>query len=754
MRHRTPKWLALVLALSCSDLVGSSEPGDRSATSVRVTKPSSAALDAALAKARGLDAGRFVAAHALPSRDALPFDPASAVNFASVQRSPLALDAAELAMFKARGFVITDKKRFPSFTHGYEAVYMADLPVYVSADSVLHSLHRSYDNLLKGLEGRRLAPELASLLGSARAALAAGGAGSFSAEVRADVDLYLAVAERLLTGRDDGPGPAAGADALTISDIVAKARGATGPHRVRLFGLKREEDFSQYKPRGHYVVAEGGDSIERERYQGFRLDNYFRAMMWLGRIDFRLIETLPDGTQTFRRRQLEGALALRSLLSPAALAGHQRIDDVVRAFAGEPDSMTLPELDGLVASLGLGADPARLASLGDEAVVAAVVGGGHGEQKIASHLMVNGTRGSTLPLSRSLMFFGQRYVVDSHVFSNVVYDRVGGGGVKRMMPNPLDVAFAALGNDRAASLLAPDLRAHPYAPDLEAMRSLVDAHGADFWGANLYNLWLGAIRSLSPKAAELADPAAAGLPAVAATEAWSRRLLNTQLASWAELRHDTVLYAKQSYTSNVACEFPDAYVDPYPAFYAAVEAYAARGHALVKGLPDAKGDDFTDAARHYFEHLGGVAARLRGMAERQRRREPFDAEQMAFINQAVSIHIECGGGNALGWYPRLFFGYGKSALEYDPTIADVHTQGTDEHGNEVGRVLHVGTGMPRALVVAVDTCAGPRAYVGLASSYFEKITDKYLRLDDATWAQDLNDATPPDVPWLADLVAR
>jgi len=35
-------------------------------------------------------------------------------------------------------------------------------------------------------------------------------------------------------------------------------------------------------------------------------------------------------------------------------------------------------------------------------------------------------------------------VVDSEVFSNLVYDRVGHGAVMRMMPNPLDIAYAAL----------------------------------------------------------------------------------------------------------------------------------------------------------------------------------------------------------------------------------------------------------------------------------------------------------------------
>src|SRR5690606_40805394 len=57
------------------------------------------------------------------------------------------------------------------------------------------------------------------------------------------------------------------------------------------------------------------------------------------------------------------------------------------------------------------------------------------------------------------------------------------------------------------------------------------------------------------------DPAAVGMPEITGTEAWNRRILNTQLASWAELRDDTLLYAKQSYTGVPGCEYPDAYVE-------------------------------------------------------------------------------------------------------------------------------------------------------------------------------------------------
>src|SRR5690606_12107767 len=104
---------------------------------------------------------------------------------------------------------------------------------------------------------------------------------------------------------------------------------------------------------------------------------------------------------------------------------------------------------------------------------------------------------TTLPLNRSFALFGQRYIIDSHVFSQVVYDRTED---RRMMPNPLDVAYAALGNDGALPLLQSDLDAYSksYAGNLEGARILSDEHDAEFWNSNLYNLWLGSLRTLSP----------------------------------------------------------------------------------------------------------------------------------------------------------------------------------------------------------------------------------------------------------------
>jgi hypothetical protein len=285
-----------------------------------------------------------------------------------------------------------------------------------------------------------------------------------------------------------------------------------------------------------------------------------------------------------------------------------------------------------------------------------------------------------------------------------------------------------------------------------------NSHDYNILNKNKYNDWLSALRGLSPKAAEMADPQAAGLPTVAATEAWGRRILNAQLASWAQLRHDTLLYAKQSYTGGASCEFPDAMVDPYPEAYAALERFAQHGMPLADLASGSEETQYlADRARTYFENLARVAGTLKGMAEHQRSGEPFSAEQLDFINDAVVIETQSSGCTsvevAAGWYPQLFYSADR-ALERDPTIADVHTQPTDEAGNDLGRILHVATGLPRLMVTTANTCEGPRAYVGPVSSYFEKVTDGWQRVTDSEWSDELSAATPADVSWMTDLIGR
>ncbi len=690
-------------------------------------------LTALAASAQGLTADALVSSHAVPFATRLGYDPTAAENLPLVQASPFALEPPEMELLAKNGFVVTSRPWFSHFAYGYEAIYAADLPVFISADSILQAVAQSYDVILARLETGTLLPAIRELLVGMRASLEA--APTLDPTRRRDADLFLTVALSLLEG---GLQPSVTDLGGFAQDLYEMATAASGSSSLVLFGTAREIDFSQFTPRGHYTSSE-------------TLKRYFRAMMWLGRIDFPLVHTDPtSGVVELARHSVEDAFALRSLMDPAALARWTAVDAVLRAFVGEPDSMQPPDVDRLAADLGMSGYDLR--DVSDQALAGAIVAGAYGTQKILSQIVLQPPHaGETWPLDATFLLMGQRYVLDSHVFSNVVYDRVA---AYRMMPSPLDVAYAALANDQAAQLLAPELATYEYAPELETMRLLGDAHGTAFWEANLYNLWLNALRALSPGPSV---GAGAALPAVATTEPWGRRLLRTQLASWAQLRHNTILYAKQSYTLGATCEFPDGYVDPYPAFYAQLEKLGAAGSAMAAALPIDAGSVLTlGSVRTYFDRLGEVAGMLKSIAEHQQTGLPLEPAQLEFINRAVrTTGGGCGGGpvGLEGWYADLFFDP-SDAPSYDPTIADVHTQPTDEAGNFVGRVLHVGTGWPRTMVVTVETCVGPRAYVGLVSSYYEVVTEGLQRLTDEKWKWQIGSSDPPhEVPWVADLSA-
>jgi hypothetical protein len=657
----------------------------------------------------------------------LGYDPLKASGYDKIKASSLGPNPSEEAELATNGFVITDRVKAPSFVYGYETIYMHDLPVYVSADSILYAVHKSFDAILMQVESSSLIPTLTRMLAAMRAASTSGAAADLPAAARGDVDTYLAVAESLLGGEAVNDDP-------TVASLVRSATSAQGTGSVNLFGVGREIDFSQFAPRGHYADTP-------------QLSQYFRAQMWLGRIDFRFIET-GSGGQTFHRRQVEGAYVLRALMSSASMADWRTIDDMISGFVGEHDSMTVPQLDSLLADLKL-AKAADLANLTDAQIAQAIVAGAYGHQRVASDLIEGGLGSATTPLASAFTFLGQRYTVDSYVFANLVWDRVGGGKVMRMMPNPLDVGFAALGNNHAGTLLKDELAKYPYAADLASMRVLVEAHPTEYWDSSLYTDWLSMLRTLS------SAPDAPGIPHIAATEPWARRILQTQLASWAELRHDTLLYAKQSYGAGASCEYPDAYIDPYPDLFARLGSFAAKGAALTTNVPPPPiSDSYYVSPSAYFQQLASVAATLQAMAQNQRAGAPHTAEQMQFIN-TLTFQQGCGGviDGFDGWYAKLFYSPGNS-INFDPIVADVHTQPTDETGNPVGRILHVGTATPRTMIVTVESCNGPHAYAGIVSSYREQITQNYQRLDDQTWWSQLNTAPPPEVPWLADLVAH
>ena len=261
---------AVLAAVSC----GGSSPtggGGSGGAPVNVVPPAAwsqavAAQRADLAADRPADAAGFQARWTTHYLDALPYDPLQAQGLDRITASHLGVSDAERQAIGRDGFVISARQTFPTFFYGYKAIYADHLPLYVSVDSVMHAVHRSYDTALKDIEVSTLIPTLKSLLAAMQSDLASGTGSELPAATRADVDLYLTVARQLLA--DFTAAPVAGGDTSEIGQLVSLAQAASGIRQVSLFGASRYIDFSQFKPRGHYA----GDTS---------LEAYFRAMIWL-----------------------------------------------------------------------------------------------------------------------------------------------------------------------------------------------------------------------------------------------------------------------------------------------------------------------------------------------------------------------------------------------------------------------------------------------------------------------------------------
>ena len=609
------------------------------------------------------------------------------------------------------GFVIVPTVTAPSFHFGYSALFEEDQPVYITADAVLHAVHASFDDILIELEREVLIGELQIFLNELRGQLPDHKGSSDLA--RAEVDLMVSVAKGLLNGAPIEP--VAGADPQRVRELTEAAIAAQGMGEITLFGERMLIDFSMMQPRGHYTKTP-------------ELEQYFRALAWLGRVELRLAHDPGSGPLVIKREALAGALVLSESLTPRAQQAWTRIDRATQLLVGPADSMSLPQFADAAKTMGLTWESVE--SIDGARVLDAL--GPLSQQRINTQLVMADE--DTIPL----WIFGQRYTADSHLLSATSYGSLP--KAMRMMPSTLDIAAAVFGNAEADTLLAAEYERFPtLRPTLDRMEREFDAAGPGLWEGSMSHLWLDALRTLSGQPA-------AGLPKVMTSAAWERRILNTQLASWAERRHDTILYAKQSVTAIAGCSFPKAYVDPYPEFFARLVVFAEHGSTLATELQ--LEDD--GATREYFERLATVMSTLREIASQERQGLPMTQAHLDFINHAVSIHGErVGSGSDVsytvgGWLADIYYS-NEAAKFHRPTIVDVHTQPTDEQGATVGKVLHAATGFPQLIEVRIDGVA----YRGFVSSYSEVVTENFERLDDEWVGTQARESGLKPMPWMS-----
>ena len=302
----------------------------------------------------------------------------------------------------------------------------------------------------------------------------------------------------------------------------------------------------------------------------------------------------------------------------------------------------------------------------------------------------------------------------------------------RGFPRGLDV-MALLGSGRAKEILEStgDTEYSDYQKKFSELKFFLDSLAKEDWSKNLYLNWLYVLKSLNSKFGK-------GYPTFMQTDAWQDKELNTALASWTELRHDTILYVKQSYTmAEMGGMFEPppvvGYVEPVPEFYARLLSLTEMTNQGFKDLiPQEELEKLMiDSGLSKFTE---ILTKLLDITQKELENTSLNDNEYNFIENFGSISedlIRTVSGGEVD--PEVF----KTVL-----VADVHTDGNTE------KVLEEGVGYIKTAVIAYKLPEGHTLIgVGPTFSYYEFKQPMEDRLTDEGWRKILDFNPPPEPEW-------
>jgi len=710
----------------------------------------------------------------------LPLQTNKISNF-GVFSGKISLNNEALELLKKNGFVVVNNPfntKEEDITLPYKTLKTEEVPIFITSDSLLHLYHIQFDETLRQIEEREFYGkiwDISKKLLEDSIEKYNSATGDLREASKRNV-AYFSVGLELLKPKEnqlcnpnkwecDDPGIASAFfkqenlteysfvipdfvknDVKKELDLIEKHEGfAESP----IFIYK--EDYSQYIPRGHYTRSE-------------LLKNYFKTFMWYGRISMLLKGTntiTPGKTDEFNPKALISTYdaeiqTIQASFIASKFAESQEIKDkwdriysVTAFYVGLSDDLGPYEyIETLNSVFGEKFD---LNKLTEENI-------GKIKEKLAEYMAPRifggtGNCGVTPPFTqeqadqclektKGFRLMGQRFIPDSYMFSNLVgaYTDVylgnkepkpftfiidGSGRPVRGFPRGLDV-MALLGSKRARELLDEfdDSNYRNYTTQYKKLENEFNFFTEKDWNKNLYWGWLFALKPLLKEFGS-------GYPTFMQTKSWQDKELTTALASWTELRHDTILYAKQSYTM-VATGMPApekpvvGYIEPVPEFY---NRLLALTRMTTKGLDEMNALD--SSSKYRLDSLEKILNRLVELSEKELKNEELTQTDYDFIKNF---------GNELNSVIHDVDDKAKKTT----IIADVHTDSNTRN------VLEEGVGYVNLIIVAYEVPDG-RILIGAGPvfSYYEFKQPMQDRLTDEKWRDILGSNPPKEPEWVS-----
>jgi hypothetical protein len=654
-------------------------------------------------------------------------------DISNMQQFHLSDEATEL--LKENGFVVT-----PAYYKEISDVYLeckdTNQPIFITTDAVLHTGHIFFDYLLRILEVEKLYLSAVELTDRMLEYSIKQYNEADSEEVKEAA--YLNIGFFAVAKRQFDPQYQVG---YGLNELVEKECENIKNHkglefRELLTYIKNPtiyqtpyayEDYSQYIPRGHYTRNE-------------RLEKYFKVMMWYGRIDFKLRPASEESAITYGEKMtLQAILMADALLRDEdAFKLWKMIYEPTVYFAGKTDDLyvddyikLIQEIFPLNESVDKYDKQGKLAEFIDRAIQLRT-------PKILSGLAF-AEDGDFRVSTQGFRFMGQRFIPDSYMFQELVFgvkdekvimqytgdkkpftmEIIPNFGPVRAFPRGLDIC-AVLGSKRALEILEieGDTEYTEYYNQLNNLKEEFSLKTVEEWKQNLYWRWFYALLPL------LEENKNTNLPCFMQSPAWVDKEVQTVLGSWTELRHDTILYAKQSYTVAGKGMPPEpkltcGYVEPYPEVYARLEEMMRdlRNNLIaldlvIEGIPEK------------IEEFEELLNKLKIISEKEINNTTLSNEEYEFIWNVGSKLV------FLKEFPsEILEKITSDTDEKMEIVADVHTD------VNTGQILEEGVGSPFNIYVIIDDAQGVRICRGAVFSYYEFKHPMEDRLTDEKWQE-------------------
>ncbi len=701
----------------------------------------------------------------------LPMDFKKVTNFSSVSTKYLQ-EQTQKEILKKNGFVVIDGGKSDDIASFYKRIINNNVPIYVTSDTPLHLFHILFDETLKETEEEVFYPDIIKVTKIFLEA-SENDYKTYKGEIKEAAKrnvAYFSVAMKLLDGGFSPPRYVKKWVKWEISEIEKHA-GLPDYRTAREKSLFRiPEDYSQYIPRGHYTRSE-------------ELEKYFRGMMWYGRMTFLLkghekfgpvsppAKALTD-RETAKIQTLQASLIsihsgnLNLKDGRSVTEVWDRIYAVSAFYSGFADDLTIYDYRESLRKVFGGEFTTKeleketnytqflleLSKLSPPAIFSGTGGAGIDPGDIEGHKLTSVKQlDSILTKTMGLRFMGQRYIPDSYILSQLVSPAVGTIPRKiperftvvyipderiqpdlyysiRGFPRGLDV-FSVFGSSRAEKHIKDytDDEYPKYYDQLKDLRAEFSGLSDKDWNRNLYWSWLYALKTLTQEREK-------GYQTYQQTPAWLDRQLNTALASWSALRHNTILYAKQSYTPvhlgitsyTPPPPPPKGLLEPIPEFYKNILTTSKMAYAGLKDL-----NALTSKSEIRLISLISILEKLYTICKKQTKNIPLSEEDNRFLEGfAESLKSTIGDIEDKGLKTTI--------------IADVHTDINTK------KCLEEASGYLDHIIVAYKRPEGDIVLaVGPILSYYEFKHPMRDRLTDEKWRAMLEGQRNPERPgWI------